>query len=254
MWRHAHRGGMRGYEHVYSSAVLVVAAVADAACAMSSSGAGRGAPLSGRPDTDQDARGRRAGRFLGTFLLQTCGLKPKPRSTHTPSNTPTSRHTHHSTVPGATGSLKRFASTSSPISQSHLVPSASAGCMLTSGTGHEEVVADPRPSPGARRSHASMLLLRAARPAARSAAPRPSKDATALTITPGLSLPEPLEKNAAASLGARVLRPGASRVAPLHRPRTAQTPQQAPDLQNPDFRHVAAFFHIAHPASSTYIH
>ena len=41
MWRHAHRGGMRGYEHVYSSAVLVVAAVADAARAMSSSGAGR---------------------------------------------------------------------------------------------------------------------------------------------------------------------------------------------------------------------
>ena len=62
---------MRGYEHVYSSAVLVVAAVADAARAMSSSGAGRGAPLSGRPDTDQDARGVQAG--LGTFCCKLVG-------------------------------------------------------------------------------------------------------------------------------------------------------------------------------------
>ena len=46
----------------------------------------------------------------------------------------------------------------------------------------------------------------------------------------------------------------APRVAPLHRPRTAQTPQQAPDSQSPYFRHVAAFFHIAHPHLSTYIH
>ena len=63
---------MRGYEHVYSSTVLVVAAVADAARAMSSSGAGRGAPLSGRPDTDKDARGRvQAG--LGTFCCKLVG-------------------------------------------------------------------------------------------------------------------------------------------------------------------------------------
>ena len=64
---------MRGYEHVYSSAVLVVAAVADAACAMSSSGAGRGAPLSGRPDTPTKmlAAGVQAG--LGTFCCKLVG-------------------------------------------------------------------------------------------------------------------------------------------------------------------------------------
>ena len=64
---------MRGYEHVYSSAVLVVAAVADAACAMSSSGAGRGAPLSGRPDTDQDSSPAGVQAGLGTFCCKLVG-------------------------------------------------------------------------------------------------------------------------------------------------------------------------------------
>ena len=125
LWRHAHRGrrGMRGYEHVHSSVVLVAAVpVADAARAMSSSasGAGRGAPLTpvALTPTKMRAAGVQAGSRTFSFLFckQTCG----PLNTHSqPHSIRTSYTSQDCSGPPA---LSRESSTLSDLQSQSGVP------------------------------------------------------------------------------------------------------------------------------------